>query len=348
MQTLKFKNPSDSYKFVSGSMFDLLTWLIIFMGDFVAYMFAGNTYKTIKMNKIFFFILTFIFFTPLFCNQEFDLSELLNLLGVDANQVLQLDDQNQNNLNDETQNQLTLASPFKNKKKDSKLYNDYLKKYYPKVFVAREQFFSFMKPEQIADSLQDIVSIFTYDPWFYLSNDEKKINIGQYWEFILDQLAFYGQYIEHAKVDNKTNNVFFEEKSFNKFKDFDLFDSFQANFSETKILKDAKPLKEVWEKLGIHVHHHFYALYFDYVIKMFNEGILFKDWMQVSWYYFELRKVFERLVGTTYEAEYHEHVKTTKELYDLLKIKLGYDQQSSDSDSKEDKFWNEFVEYLDF
>ncbi len=249
--------------------------------------------------------------------------------------------------NTQKQKEKPALIPFP-KDKDRKFYNEYLAKYFPKVFVVREQFFYKMSVEKIANALQEIVDIFTYKPWFYVSNDEKKCNVGQYWEYVLDQLAFYSEYIENAKVDKKTKEVFFEEKSLFEFEDFDYEDSFKSLFSDSSDSKDLKPLKTVWEDLGIQAHHDFYALCFDYVGNMFNEGILRKDWSQASWYHYELRKVYDKLVGTKYEAEYDQHVKVRKELYDKLRIILGFDQDdSSDSDSSEDKYWNEFMEFLD-
>ena len=208
-----------------------------------------------------------------------------------------------------------------------------------------------MTAEQISRSLQEVVDIFTYDPWFYMSDDEKQCNIGFYWEYILDQLSFFSEYIENAKVDKKTEEVFFEEQALFEFEDFDYKDSFNSLFSEEGgSNKGSKPLKDVWDEVGMHVHHDFYALCFDYVVKMFNEGILYKDWSQAGWYQYELRKVFDKLIGTKHEAEYHDHVKTFKELYDILRSTLGFDKNDSDSDSDsgEDRFWDEFIQYLDF
>jgi len=231
-------------------------------------------------------------------------------------------------------------------KKDINFRDEYLNKYYPKVFVVRECFFSKMKYQEVADCLQNIVDIFTQKPWFYVKNSEKDCNVGLHWEYILDQLGFFSEYIEKSNVDLKSKEVvFFETPSFG-------FGNtgYSSAFLTTRE-KDGsyKSLKKVWKEKGIQVHHHFYALCFDYVIKMFNEGIKTKDWTQTNWYYYELRKVFDKLVGTVYEAEYHDHLKTAKDLYDRLKEKLNLNKpdSSSGSNSDDSKLWDELIDYLD-
>jgi len=229
-------------------------------------------------------------------------------------------------------------------KEDEKFRDEYLNKYYPKVFVVREHFFSKMTFQEVAESLQRVVDIFTNKPWFYIKNNQKDCNVGMHWEYILDQLSFFSEYIERSSVNlNSKEVVFFEGSSFGNFGYFPVF-------LETK-KRDGnyKPLKEVWQEKGIQIHHHFYALCSDYVRKMFNEGLKMKDWSKGNWYYYELRKVFDKLIGTTYEQEYHDHLKTAKDLYDRLKGKLNFNKQNnfSNSNSNDSKMWEELLDYLD-
>ena len=46
-----------------------------------------------------------------------------------------------------------------------------------------------MTPDQIAKALEDIVDMFTQEPWFYFV-DKQQCYIAFYWEYILDQLSF--------------------------------------------------------------------------------------------------------------------------------------------------------------
>ncbi|QQR49091.1 hypothetical protein IPF37_06085 [bacterium] len=191
---------------------------------------------------------------------------------------------------------------------------DYLEKYYPKVFVIRECFFLAMKPAQIAQALRDIVDVFTERPWFYFVDDQKRFNLVLYWEHIVDQCALLNQFLKNSRVDSDTNEVFFRELE---------YDFYECAGPFAK--RTMRPLIDSIKKFDDTIIADFYALCFDYLIKLFNEGILLKDLGLVERYYHELEFVSDKLRATSYETDYQEVMRTSKELISLLKKKVGFD-----------------------
>lgn len=185
-------------------------------------------------------------------------------------------------------------------------YHDYLAKYYPKVFVIREQFFINMTPDQIADSLQHLVDLFTEKPWFYFVNESKGFKTTYYWEYILDQLSYMSEFLCKAKVNNNDGTIFLNDD------DPDDFFSWMFEKSPRKKGKNGQPLFDHLANKNKTVIYDFYALCFDYLIKLFNEGILLQDIGQAMTYYSELEFVAEKLENSIYEAEYKEHLKQPK------------------------------------
>jgi hypothetical protein len=188
--------------------------------------------------------------------------------------------------------------------KTNSFYNDYLSKYYPKVFAIRAQFVSSMSPEQIAEALQEITKIFAYQPWFYFVNKQRGFNVARYWEYIIDQCSFINDFFKKARINSETKKVFTYSDS-----------GIQAK-------NKSQSLYLFLKKINPSAIHNFYALCFDYLIKLFNEGILLKDKEQVNKYFHELEFVIARLRNSKYEIDYQEAIKTCKELKNLLKKKL--------------------------
>ncbi|MBY0353303.1 hypothetical protein K2W90_02960 [Candidatus Babeliales bacterium] len=198
----------------------------------------------------------------------------------------------------------------------------YIEKYYPKVFVIRDRFFLMMKPEQITQALRDIVDVFTERPWFYFVDDQTKFNLVLYWEHIVDQCAFINQFLKRSRVDIDSGEVFFLED------DYEFYSS-TSPFAH----RNMRPLADSIKKIDETVMADFYALCFDYLIKLFNEGILLKDLRTVERYYRELEFVIDKLRASVYEVDYQEAMRTGKELICLLKKKLGRDDLQFIEDS---------------
>ena len=201
--------------------------------------------------------------------------------------------------------------------------SDYLEKYYPKAYVIRESFFACMTPDQLDAALAAVVAILTEKPWYYFADKQDAIKIGTYWEHIVDQCSLISEFLKKARVDLTTNNVFLPET---------LKSDLSGNYFGSSYLQPGKKKLEkglllyfkeknktaVWD---------FYALCFDYLIKLFNEGFLLRDLKQVCRYFDELEFVMSKLRGTKYEKSYQEVMKNCKELITLLKNKIKDSKQ---------------------
>ena len=284
---------------------------------------------------IFSFFLLFLFSNQTYCckNDTFVSQEDLSFLLRD---ILNSEKVDFKNLNfeikkDKPQNAKLL-------KKYKKTFNKkYLEKYYPKVFVIINGFFIKMSPEFISDALHDIVDILTNRPWFYVTNKET-VDITKYWEYLIDQMGFFSFFIQNAFVD-KNGKIIFDWDSENEF----FF--FRASKKDNK----GQRLLTYLNQRGLSSYQNFYALLFDYVIKMFNEGVLIKDMVQVVKYFNYLKKIIEKLQGSIYEAEYKEHIKTSKELLKLLgneviEKKLG--NEIGEMLNKNDCLWDNIINNL--
>lgn len=204
-------------------------------------------------------------------------------------------------------------------------YEDYLKRYYPKVFVIREYFFERMSPDQIAKALEAIVDIFSDEPWFYFVDKRQGFNIAFYWEYILDQLSFISEFLKFARVDMRTQEVFLpEEKDYGCALGF-LFGSSNKQMSKRR---NTKNLFLYLKEQGETIIFYFYALCFDYLIKLFNEGILLKELNIVERCYTDLNFILKKLEDSVYEQDYQDVLRTCKELMERLRSRLGEDDLS--------------------
>lgn len=196
-------------------------------------------------------------------------------------------------------------------------YRDYLSKYWPKAFVICEQIFTALTPDQVEAALRDLVVVFTEQTWFYFANKPHGFKITHYWELIIDQLSWISEFVSRAYIDKVTNKVYLpSDADESRMIDFMLkTNSFAPKNDDAELLFDylTQPGKTVVDD--------FYAMCFDYVIKLFNEGILLQELRQATTFSAELKAVSEKLRGSKYEAEYHEHMKTAEELFAGLKEK---------------------------
>ena len=88
-----------------------------------------------------------------------------------------------------------------------RFYQEYLAKYYPKVFVIRSRFFAQMTLDQMTGALQEIVDVFTEKPWFYFVDKQENFVVVRYWEYIVDQLSFVSDFLRKSYADVKAGTV---------------------------------------------------------------------------------------------------------------------------------------------
>ena len=191
-----------------------------------------------------------------------------------------------------------------------KFEQDYLETYFPKALVSIEDYFTEMCPDAIATCLGSIVELLGERTYFYYKNHRDSFELGEYWENMVEQCRIIADYLERARVDDD-NRVALPAGSML----FD-FDSMQ----------ETKPLLSVFSELDQPSHFDFYAFYFDYNVKLFNEGIRFCLLSQAYHYSKELERLVEKLRSSPYEASYQEVVKRSKELISLLRSRLGIEE----------------------
>ncbi len=199
--------------------------------------------------------------------------------------------------------------------KNGDFYNVYIKKYYPKVFAIRD-LFAYMKPDALEIALHDITMVFSQDPAYYFVDNTNNFKISMYWEFIVDQCSFMDDFLRRAKVDIVSDSIIAPSKD--KY-DYDSGPSSMSMNHGTFRSPTQQNLFLYLKKTPQAYVFDFYALCFDYLIKLFNEGILMKNMHQAQRYVYELEYVVERLKGSRYEAIYQEALKTSKELMTKLK-----------------------------
>lgn len=221
------------------------------------------------------------------------------------------------------------AQRTKEEEERKRFYTEYLEKYYPKVFVIRRQFFSHMTIDQVIPALQEIIEIFTEKPWFYFTNKKEEFVIVRYWEYIVDQLSFISDFFRKTYIDPLDNKIISPDQ----------ISRYGSPYMMNRALSKAnRPiLKSFFSVLNDRqkrVVHQFYALCFDYLIKLFNEGILLKDSRLANRFLQDLNFVADKLQGSEFEADYQEVLKTCKELLKILEHKYGLDAyEDLDDDS---------------
>ncbi len=194
---------------------------------------------------------------------------------------------------------------------------EYLETYFPKAFVSIEEYFTQMCPDAIATSLGSIVELLGQRTYYYYKNHRQNFKQGEYWDNIVEQCKIVGDYLERARVDIESGSVLVPQSTI--FFDYDA-------------MQESKQLLSVFHENGHKAHFDFYAFYFDYNVKLFNEGIGFCLLSQAYHYSKELERLVEKLRGSSYEASYQEVVKRSKELISLLRSRLGIEElQGSDA-----------------
>lgn len=196
-----------------------------------------------------------------------------------------------------------------------KFYEEYLKKYYPKALTIRDQFFSGQDIAEVAGALKGFVDLLSTEPWFYVADTPHGFKLVNYWEFIIDQCSLINTYLKKAYVNLETNKVFVPQ--LNAYSDdCSLF------YQKKDRFKKEKKLIEYLKSFENEIIASFYALAFDFVVKLFNEGVLLRDMKKARRYYTDLTFILGMLHGTMYEAEYQEFMTlVVKELWEILRHK---------------------------
>lgn len=193
-------------------------------------------------------------------------------------------------------------------------FQQYMECYYPKAFVISLEYLLSIKLQDLAKVLGQINTIFTQKPWFYYVNDPKRFNLTRFWESIVDQLAIIHEFFVRARVDVAAGAIVLPHNDF-----------FPKSFATVRVqqVKNAPFVIDYLLEQGSKEAEDFFALCFDYELKLFNEGILLKDTKQAQRYMSELEYLEENLRLTRHAQKYDEALKTAKLLFDLLKKKVN-------------------------
>lgn len=199
-----------------------------------------------------------------------------------------------------------------------KFYEAYVAKYYPRALVIRNDFFDNKDPVKVAGALYAFINVLADQPWFYFTDKPEGFKLSRYWEFIVDQCALINGYLKIAYIDLETNVVYVPTGV--------SYNYFAAQRMKKKVRRLIDFLKEHHnEVLGA-----FYAFSYDAVVRLFNEGVLFKDFAQVERYYADLKFIMGKIQNTPFEAEYQEYMSIAQRLRDVIKKRFrgGADQLS--------------------
>lgn len=214
----------------------------------------------------------------------------------------------------------------------------YLLSYYPRAALIRELFFPAMTPSQLDKALADIVDLFAERAWLYFADDESKIKLYEYWEHVIDQCSLLNEFLKKARVDRLTERIFLARPlrlnhSINT--DYSIY---QAFYAKNHLMQGSVLLFTYFKEHRLQAIYDFYALSFDYVIKLFNENILLKNQIEAQRFFEELEFIFGRLRGSSYEVYYQEAINTCKELLAILDAKctdLDEDEDLPDVENEE-------------
>lgn len=193
----------------------------------------------------------------------------------------------------------------------SPFYKDYIAKFYPKAFVIRSYFFEHKTTDEVVQALTDVINVIAEIPWFYVANDNNRFKIRHYWEFFNDQLLIIDDYVKSAYVNEETKKVFTKTTA--------ALIKMRYSKQYFEFSKKNKRLADYFTKQKIIVLKDFYALRFDFVIKLFNESILFKEYHYVTKLYGQLNRFLTQLDGSAYEVRYRTALTVAQQLIDILR-----------------------------
>jgi hypothetical protein len=189
-----------------------------------------------------------------------------------------------------------------------KLFKTYLDHFYPRALAVRNAFVDQSTPEKIAVVFKELIDVIAERPWFYLFNHKTSFQLKHYWEFYVDQLFLLNDYLKRAYVHRTTKKVC-------------LLNVRNFAFSTIAVLGKYQKLLDYYKE---HPHgeiYDFFALCFDFVIKLFNECILFQEYKKATLYVHDMEYFVATLKGSFYEQQYQESLKIAQELLMILKQK---------------------------
>jgi hypothetical protein len=212
-------------------------------------------------------------------------------------------------------------------------HEQYLAKYFPRALVVRGRFLANMRPDEIDLALDDIVKIFKVEPGFYFSNDAERVKIWLYLEVVIGQFSLISEFLKKAFVDQQKQEIFLYNPLRFGIGSSRINCTFLRSYQkqESKKLQHKQLITYLHEKRLTAVDR-FYATYFDYLKKIFNQAVLLQDVAQAQKYQRELKFVIDKLQGTAFERMYQDPFNLGNELLTILQAQIAMDHEDLDDD----------------
>ena len=190
-------------------------------------------------------------------------------------------------------------------------YKECVYDYYPKAYVIRDVYFPTMCPAAIDVALREVVNVLTHETWFYFTNDREHFRWSAHWERILTVGKILQKFLERSIVYLDDYSVY--KRSFQEY----IFDD-----SAKSKRRPTQELISYFKEHGFIAFYDFYALYFDYHLKLFNEGIKFHSRDKMNDAYYQLQSIASHLEGSKYQACYEVALTTCKRLRKLFRKQI--------------------------
>jgi len=185
----------------------------------------------------------------------------------------------------------------------TEFYDECILIHYPRAYVIRDVYFMQMCPKALDRALREVVNILARETWFYFSDDRALFRWGAHWDRVLRVCVILDDFIATACVESAHEPVVQRE-------------DYVMHLNRQRM---GVPLRSYWRNNGYTAHYDFYALYFDYTIKFFNEGIKFRRPKKARRYYYDLQEIRSHLMGSRYQTTYEQAFERAKRLYQMLR-----------------------------
>lgn len=193
----------------------------------------------------------------------------------------------------------------------SPLYTKYMKVYRPTAPCIISHYFEGMCPKAIDYYIGQISDILAHHTWFYFSNSPKNFLVSDFWECIVDQVRLFHTYLTSTYVRLPDEVVVSKEQ-------LHIDELLAANSPYV-------PLMLFLKHKHMHNFYRLYGLYFDYLNKLFLEGVQFGLITQATRCKMQLQLVFSKLKGWSKEHYYKKALDRLDELLKKARARFGTD-----------------------
>jgi hypothetical protein len=177
--------------------------------------------------------------------------------------------------------------------------------YYPKVHLFKDVHFPTMCSVAIDAALREIANVLNFETWFFYINERKQFRWGSYWERIIKVCKIIVNYFERAEVDLRDLSVFKKTQA-------EIWEEF---FCGKRSTVPSIKLTQYWKENGYTAYYDIYAIMFEYVHALFNEGIKFENAKKINKWFYRLERLSKKLVGSKkHQIKVEQAIKTAKRL----------------------------------